>query len=56
MFISKMTLNDLTSRGIDHEMVWVDSAGDDGLTQAGAGIDDGLASFAGQWIRCEEDS
>src|SRR5258708_32737740 len=54
--VTKLALDDLASGGIDDEVIRIDRARNDGLTQARVCIDHGLPPLAGEWISSKEDT
>ena len=52
--ISGPTLDNFTGRGIHHKVIGSGRAGDDGFSQAGIRVDDGLTPFACHRMSCEE--
>src|SRR2546425_2704742 len=54
--VTQAALDDLASERSDNEVIGVDHARDNGLTQARTGVDDRLMSLAGQRVGGEEHS
>src|SRR5215469_9236040 len=54
--VAKMALDDFASSGIDNEVIGVDRARNDGLTQAGACVDHSLPALASEWVSSEENT
>src|SRR5260221_13595819 len=56
LLVAQAALDNLARGGLHHKMIGVGRAGNDGLTQAGIGIDHDLSTFPGEWIGREEEA